>query len=122
MRRIIYPQFVFSREIRKKLIQKSANGNSVNSVLDCPCGSGITTFNLAKWFPRVNFIGVDLDKEAISFAKSNNYLENLNFFHDDILKYLKKSPSFNIICLINSLFLFEDPLKIMSQLRESLAE
>jgi len=118
MKQYIFPQYVFSIELKKrlKLITKKSN----RKIADCPCGSGITTYNLAKWFPEDAFFGVDLDSESIEFGKKNFQLSNLKFFEEDIFRFFNKSSDFDIICLINSLFLFKNPDNLLRSLKNKL--
>ena len=118
MRRFIYPQYVFSKEIKRLL--KTRKVNYPRSIIDCPCGSGITTYNLAKWFPKDKFYGVDLDLEAINSAQSSFKFPNLQFEHNDIFDFLETAQKVDVICLINSLFLFENPQKLLEKLKEKI--
>ncbi len=53
-------------------------------VVDMGCESGEITYMLAALNPRIEFIGVDRDLEAISFARKSYRLPNLSFRLTDI--------------------------------------
>lgn len=40
------------------------------SILDVGCGGGLFTIRLAKLFPRVKIVGIDLNPQAIEFARN----------------------------------------------------
>jgi len=49
-------------------------------VLDVGCGTGsMVTVPLARKYPHIQFLGIDMDSESIRFAKSNHTLHNLAF-------------------------------------------
>ena len=72
--------------IKKRLlfIENAIKKLQPRSVLDIGCGTGTNiTYHIAKIFPEINFLGVDVDKSSIEFAKKNFCLKNLNFMMNE---------------------------------------
>jgi len=87
----------------EKLIKN--NAGSIN-VLEAGCGNGHNLFMLAKTYPQVNFSGFDYIEEMITNAsktKSELALNNINFFHDDLLKPEKQDFKYDIIFTVRAL-------------------
>jgi tRNA (cmo5U34)-methyltransferase len=66
-------------------------------IYDIGCATGKFINNLSKDFgnKKTKFIGIDIEKNMIKFAKKNYQNENLKFFNSDILKYnFKKTDLF----------------------------
>lgn len=64
-------------------------------IFDLYCGVGTFSITLAPFAEKV--IGIEISKDAISFAKNNalaNKRSNIEFFADDVLLFLQKNPSF----------------------------
>ena len=62
----------------EKWVKKLASGD----VLDIGTGTGILAFAAAEKSKKV--IGIDIDKEAIEYAKSKNKFKNVNFKLSDL--------------------------------------
>lgn len=69
--------------------------------LDCACGSGYGSQIIATNAAKV--LGIDLSNEAISFAKKNNRLININFIQSDIDKLSFEDNTFDNIISIETL-------------------
>jgi 2-polyprenyl-3-methyl-5-hydroxy-6-metoxy-1,4-benzoquinol methylase len=94
-----FPQSLFSTNL-KKLINKRKG----LKILDVPCGSGEISYALAH--NENNFVeGYDLSKQHIVKAKKIYSKSNLRFGCKNIFGVLNKNEKFDIICIINSLFL-----------------
>ncbi len=65
-------------------------------VLDIGCGIGHSTLNLSALSPGWRIEGVDLDHEAIQFAKKYNSADNITFLAQDIF-YLSSKKKYNYI-------------------------
>ncbi|MFV0255757.1 MAG: 23S rRNA (uracil(1939)-C(5))-methyltransferase RlmD, partial [Erysipelotrichaceae bacterium] len=75
-----------------------ANLSKTDRVLDAYCGIGTITSFIAKQVKEV--VGVEINKQAISDAKASqkiNQLNNIKFYHQDAIDYLKKDSDFDII-------------------------
>ena len=59
--------------------------NDNSNIIDIGCGSGTTTFQIAKKISRNGGVtGVDISKPLLSHAQSLNTFENVKFIEDDI--------------------------------------
>lgn len=94
-------------------------------ILDACCGYGYGTDVLAHCHPTAEVIGVDIDKEAIEYAKeihgSNNRAQ---FVEQDLQEFLKRqtSDSFDAICMFEGMehvFGVKDILKEMNRILTS---
>jgi ubiquinone/menaquinone biosynthesis C-methylase UbiE len=86
-----------------KIFEVKLNNCSKKSLLDVGCSSGVITNELAKIFRQVT--GVDIDEEAINFAREKYRSANLKFesILDEKLPY--KDNSFDVI-LFNQVYEF----------------
>ena len=69
-----------------------ADLNAGDRGLDLCCGTGTIAQLLAKNFPDSKIVGVDIVESAINDARENvkrNKLENVEFYCDDVRKFLK---------------------------------
>lgn len=70
------------QQVMQTLVSQGVHTNS-HYVLDLFCGAGAWTFSLAKQFPNIKVIGVDIDPNNIENAKKNTPLPNLDFILGD---------------------------------------
>ena len=76
-----------------EIIRKNYNSNSLGSVLDLGCGTGLVGEEVRKYCKYLE--GIDLSNSMLEIAKRKNIYDKLE--HRDILEYLKnKSLNFNI--------------------------
>ncbi|KAF8892241.1 S-adenosyl-L-methionine-dependent methyltransferase [Infundibulicybe gibba] len=105
----LYPQS-FADTIQNQL------RNSVASILDVGCGSGIWSIEMAKRFPTADVIGLDLNKQSYQDAPSN-----FSFIQGDITTGLPQlREKFNIIhcrCVAQHV---PDPQQLVTTLAECL--
>ncbi|GAB1261341.1 class I SAM-dependent methyltransferase [Aurantivibrio plasticivorans] len=57
------------------------------SILDMACGCGFGTAQMAGRHPELRFTGVDIDPEAIDYARRNYQLDNLEFICTDAMRF-----------------------------------
>jgi SAM-dependent methyltransferase len=69
------------------------------TVLDLGCGGGSNTYEMAKQFPNLNFIGIDNDKELINYAKTKNFANSRVSFKYKNIFDLKKVDVFGITAI-----------------------
>jgi 2-polyprenyl-3-methyl-5-hydroxy-6-metoxy-1,4-benzoquinol methylase len=112
-----YPQIIFAKQISGYLLN---NKTALNTIIDCPCGNGETSYNIAK-FTGAAIIGADLSPEAIQKAKMNFSLPQLSFEVNTIESVLNTHQQFDAFCLINSLFLLEAYDHILKQLKQTIS-
>lgn len=74
-------------------------------ILDACCGYGYGSDILAHSHPSAEVVGVDIDKEAIEYAKEIHRSNNIQFVEKDLLDFLKqqKSNSFDAICMFEGM-------------------
>ena len=49
------------------------------SIADIGCGEGESTKALGKAFPEAKIVGIDIDQEAITYAKNHTTAINISF-------------------------------------------
>ncbi len=57
------------RLLRKKVLSKLKDFNPIGTLVDIGCGSGNLIIQIAKSFPDLNLIGIDISSEILEFAK-----------------------------------------------------
>lgn len=82
---------------RYNFASKHLNGNSI---LDIACGCGYGTAMMAETHPDKQFIGVDIDPEAINYAMQHYPLANLNYI-------CSSAEEFSPICLFDTVISLE---------------
>jgi 2-polyprenyl-3-methyl-5-hydroxy-6-metoxy-1,4-benzoquinol methylase len=105
-----YPQSEFASAI---LAQCRRSGSLPKMVLDAPCGNGEVTALLAGSLKSV-CLGVDLSAQSIQFASTHYAQANLTFRTDDVYHFLNQTTdTWDLICIVNSLFLLPDPAGLL---------
>lgn len=111
-----YPQIVFAKEIATHLLE---SGKPINTIVDCPCGNGETSYNIAK-LTQAKIIAADISSKAIQKAKSNFLRPYIEFSVNTIESILNSQEPFDAFCIINSLFLLENYDQVLKSLKESI--
>ena len=99
-----YPQVLFGREIMNSLNRSAIQPHSI---LDCPCGNGEVSYRLSA-LEQSAVIGVDINAKSIEMASTNFKSPNLEFKVADIFSFLSEKKQYDLICVVNSLFLLPD--------------
>lgn len=91
------------RYFNKWLITASQNERKPPKVIDVGCGTGHTTIALAKNFPGIEFLGIDISDKSLKVgrtrAKKSN-VNNITFQNVDIRKHFALSGEFKVaLCL-----------------------
>ena len=115
-----YPQYIFFSEISKLILKDNNNSNRQLGV-DMPCGSGYTTNYLSK-NNNLKWIGVDLDKKSIEYAKNHYQNERVLFEENDIFLKLNELKNVDVLCIINSIFLLPNHDKLFSLVNSCLKD
>jgi ubiquinone/menaquinone biosynthesis C-methylase UbiE len=83
-------------------------------VLDAGCGAGYVSVGLA---PRLNLIGVDIEKEAIQFCQKNR---KGKFLQANLSKLPFQDNTFELIIFTNTIEHLEYPEEVLKELRRVL--
>lgn len=71
----------------QKVLDLISSYDSIKTVADFGCGDGLTTIELAKQFPEIQFVGYDYASNMIQLAKeASSDLDNVRFEVLDIFK------------------------------------
>lgn len=93
-------------------------------ILDSGCGPGFTIIELAKKFPSVEFVGIDLSDSLLEIANDKSKNENLTgrieFLKADVLNIPFSNSYFDFVMNINMLHLVESPVKMLNEIQRVL--
>ena len=120
--------FLFGRIALRQRIRPSTG----QKVLEIGCGTGRNLSVLARKYPKVNFVGVDISSEMLSYAKTkiqpDKTGKNITFFHGDIFDYREKisaqaksQQSYDYIFFSYSLSMIPDLEEVLRQAVEMLS-
>ena len=96
-----------------KFASQFLEGDDIKNILDIACGSGINIIELSKIYKGLNYVGIDISKEAIDLGRNyikNNGFENIKLFEGNLYSLdnvIKKK--FDATLFIQTLFAMEDP-------------
>jgi SAM-dependent methyltransferase len=94
-------------------------------VLDAGCGTGNTTISLARRFPNVDFLGVDLSAGSLSVAEKTakeQGLPNIRFRQWNLLDSGMEEGSFDLVLCLGVLHHTAGMLAVLSNLREEMTD
>jgi len=111
-----YPQSLFTKKIKELISTK------VGKIIDAPCGSGETTYELAQYFPNAKLLGADISEKNIKNAKKNYSTANLTFQQIEIHELIEETEKIEVFCLINSLFLLPQPEDLLKKISQKMNE
>ncbi len=107
-----YPQYLFASRI-KHFLKKL---NRPLEIIDIPCGTGEISYHLSKILHAAVF-GYDIDGKKIALCNKLFRGKNLHYERQDIFQVLEQK-SFDVLCIINSLFLLPDTDKLINLISE----
>ena len=98
----VNPSVLIPRPETQELVQlilKDCKRDSTKKILDLGTGSGCIIIALKKVLPNTNCAALDVSSEAISTAKSNAELNNVDivFITKDIINYKNEEKSWDVI-------------------------
>ncbi|HOX96207.1 MAG TPA: class I SAM-dependent methyltransferase [Candidatus Woesebacteria bacterium] len=110
MEEIANPQIYLermSKPLQEKLRVAKFITEGAKSVLDVGCANGVVTIALAKMFPEVKFVGIDLNKDFIEIAKKEaEGVENISFEHVYLRERLANQERFDVVLFCSVLHEF----------------
>ena len=68
-----------------------------DSILDVGCGGGSFTNRLARKYPHAKVLGIDLNQQAIEYARSQNCPSNLSFESKEQGKLEESPKSYDVV-------------------------
>jgi SAM-dependent methyltransferase len=89
-------------------------------VLDAGCGVGYGSAYLAEAARRV--VGVDIDADAIAYARRRYGAPNVEFVHADVVAMPFADALFDVACSFEAIEHVRDPEALVSQLRRVVRE
>jgi cyclopropane fatty-acyl-phospholipid synthase-like methyltransferase len=94
-------------------------------VLDVGCGRGRIMNRLATLFPKSQFLGMDLSKEAIAFARAEaaeKKLKNTEFVVRDLSDFDATAPSdqFDLVTTFDAIHDQSKPLRVLKGIHKAL--
>jgi SAM-dependent methyltransferase len=84
------------------------------NILDAGSGTGHRIINVAKYYDKSNFLGIDFSENSIKFAKKiakKNKISNIEFRKANLLQKIKFQKKFNVILSMGVLHHLSDPTK-----------
>lgn len=93
------------------------------SVLDCGCGVGSITLDIAELVSPGRVIGIDMDEEQLKIARANaekRGLTNISFEQGNVYRLRFDSSSFDAALAHTLLYHLNDPLNALKELRRVL--
>ena len=84
------------------------------NILDAGSGTGHRIINVAKYYDKSNFLGIDFSENSIKFAKKiakTNKISNIEFKKVNLLQKIKFQKKFNVILSMGVLHHLSDPTK-----------
>ena len=97
-------QFKFPQQIFAKELNRLIPSDEDMRIVDVPCGSGEISYKLAE--NKRNIIeGYDISKVLIKKAKTLFNAPNLKFQAKSIFEVLNVVERYDVVCIVNSLFL-----------------
>lgn len=114
------PQFVLAREV---LVRRAVRGYQHARVLDVGCGAGLLALRVAQQ-PEVEAVtGIDLSGDMVSKAREDAELHgaDVQFLQVDAAEMPFADASFDIVVSTLSMHHWDDPLKVLREIRRVLA-
>lgn len=94
-------------------------------VLDAGCGTGNTGLSLARRFPDIEFVGLDISLPSLDVARAvaeREGIENIRFRQADLMRPIAEGQRFDTVLCLGVLHHTADPRTVLSNLREVLKD
>lgn len=95
------------------------------NILDAGCGSGHRITNVAEFFKKCNFLGIDISEKSLEIAdklKNNKKIQNIRFLIHNIMSGVDVLGTFDIVLCMGVLHHLADPSKGLNMLLNTLKE
>ncbi len=86
-------------------------------VTDLGCGNGELLLNIAKKYPKNNFVGIDFSENAIKNAKEKCKLSNVEFIKGDVDEVIETLEDSDLFTAINLLQDMPEPFETIKKIR-----
>lgn len=106
---------IFELESNQKLEEKN--------ILDAGCGSGHRITNVAEFFKRCNFLGIDISEKSLEIAnrlKMLKKLQNIQFRNHNIMDGVEALGKFDVVLCMGVLHHLSNPNKGLQMLTKTL--
>ena len=105
---------------RIEFVREAVAAARPKSVLDVGCGTGVLlTSPIALSFPEIEFVGLDIDRDSIAWARSQNPQANMRFVTPDALD---PAARFDLVIASEVLEHVENPAGFLVSLRDHLVQ
>ena len=109
------PSATHSLELHMARYQFAARNCVGPRVLDIACGCGYGTALMAKEHPDLQFVGVDVDPQAVEYAKAHYARSNVHFFCASLLD-LNVVDQFDTVVSLETIEHLPNPMETLSAL------
>lgn len=95
------------------------------NVLDAGCGSGHRIANVAEFFTKCNFLGIDISEKSLEIAndlKNKKNLQNLQFQNHDVMNGVEILGKFDLVLCMGVLHHLSNPDKGLQMLVDTLSD
>lgn len=109
-----------------RIFQLESNINlEKKNILDAGSGSGHRITNVAEFFTKCNFLGIDISEKSIEVAnilKNKKKIRNIEFLQHNIMKGVEILGKFDIILCMGVLHHLSNPTKGLQMLTKTLVD
>ncbi len=107
-----------AKEISSLIYKRKAN-----DVLELGCGKGFNSIFLAKQFPAITFIGIDITHEHLLIANKNSrFMDNLTLSYGDFYDLEFRNESFDIVFELESICHASNQRKVLQGVYDKLKQ
>lgn len=88
------------RFLRTRLSESDEGAENSPRIIDAGCGTGNTVLALARVFPDVAFVGLDISKKSLEIARrtaKERAIENITFEHGDLTHAMDHLGQFQVV-------------------------
>jgi SAM-dependent methyltransferase len=98
-------------------------GNASIRLLDAGCGTGNTAISLARTFPTVHVLGLDISEPSLSIARGRSRgMKNLDLKTWDLMDRMSNIEPFDVVLCLGVLHHTADMNRVLANLQEVLQE